>query len=99
MAEGKEPLRSFGDLLQFFKKDTPTPPTEVKPSGQKPKPAKDAAQETAKPTEVSESQPAAIQATGSEDAQATGTKGGQADTAAATGDDVSAPTVTNESQA
>lgn len=28
MAEGKEPLRSFGDLLQFFKKDTPQPPSK-----------------------------------------------------------------------
>jgi len=39
MAEGKEPLRSFGDLLQFFKKDQPAPPAEPKPA-KKPKPAK-----------------------------------------------------------
>jgi hypothetical protein len=28
MAEGREPLRSFGDLLQFFKKDQPQPPAK-----------------------------------------------------------------------
>ncbi|HBJ35460.1 MAG TPA: RNA-binding protein [Planctomycetaceae bacterium] len=39
MAEGKEPLRSFGDLLQFFKKDQPAPPTETK-AEKKPKPPK-----------------------------------------------------------
>ena len=39
MAEGKEPLRSFGDLLQFFKKDQPAPPVEPKPA-KKPKPPK-----------------------------------------------------------
>lgn len=32
MAEGKEPLRSFGDLLQFLKKDTPAAPTKNKPA-------------------------------------------------------------------
>lgn len=34
MAEGREPLRSFGDLLQFYKKDQPEPPTKksVKPT-------------------------------------------------------------------
>ena len=39
MAEGKEPLRSFGDLMQFFKKDQPEPPAKKppakKPSGEK----------------------------------------------------------------
>jgi hypothetical protein len=28
MAEGREPLRSFGDLLQYFKKDQPQPPAK-----------------------------------------------------------------------
>jgi hypothetical protein len=93
MAEGKEPLRSFGDLLQFFKKDTPTPPTEVKPGGQKPKPAKGAA----KPTEESESQPAAGQAAETGGGHEAG--GGQSDAAVATGDRLAGPTATNESQA
>ena len=45
MAEGKEPLRSFGDLLQFFKKDTPQPPSKKESSASnKPRPA--AAEET-----------------------------------------------------
>ncbi len=40
MAEGKEPLRSFGDLLQFFKKDTPQPPSKKESSASdKPRPA------------------------------------------------------------
>lgn len=40
MAEGKEPLRSFGDLLQFFKKDTPQPPSKKESSaGNKPRQA------------------------------------------------------------
>lgn len=39
MAEGKEPLRSFGDLLQFFKKDQPVPPVDAKPA-KNPKPPK-----------------------------------------------------------
>lgn len=39
MVEGKEPLRSFGDLMQFFDKDKKTvkEPVESKPD---PKPAK-----------------------------------------------------------
>jgi predicted RNA-binding protein with RPS1 domain len=95
MAEGKEPLRSFGDLLQFFKKDTPTPPTEVKPGGQKPKPAKDAA----KPTEESESQSAAGQAAETGGGHEAGAGDGQSDAAVATGDRLAGPTATNESQA
>ena len=35
MAKGDEPLRSFGDLLQFFKKATPEPvikPKKIEPT-------------------------------------------------------------------
>jgi|GEM_PF-674893 len=46
MAEGKEPLRSFGDLLQFMKKDAPAAPSKNKPAAGKAappaKPATDA---------------------------------------------------------
>ena len=58
MAEGKEPLRSFGDLLQFFKKDQPAPPTEAK-AEKKPKPPKQEPQAEQSPAEaVAKSDPA-----------------------------------------
>ncbi len=36
MAEGKEPMRSFGDLLQFFQKDQPQPPAPTTSKKAKP---------------------------------------------------------------
>lgn len=52
MAEGKEPLRSFGDLLQFFKKDQPQPPGK-KDSSASNKPRPVAGGETAVADEAS----------------------------------------------
>lgn len=38
MAEGKEPMRSFGDLLQFFQKDQPQTAVAAKPKSKAAKP-------------------------------------------------------------
>lgn len=40
MKQGEEPLRSFGDLMQFFKKPEPAKTEPAKPEPAKPEPAK-----------------------------------------------------------
>ncbi|TWU48458.1 S1 RNA-binding domain-containing protein [Rubripirellula reticaptiva] len=62
MQDGKEPLRSFGDLLQFFGKDTKTVTEKPAPKPKKPKPAPTtdaSAEEKAKPDVAPETPSAA----------------------------------------